>query len=125
MKQIFVKSSYVQWNCQHLEVEGRGVRPDEPLWDHGDQIRLRYDMQSLGVVRNAEHHLSLAALPKPCIHRIFGELASNDRNMPGFQKHLGLSNLACDRMAASRCARVAICKQALLMKTLERLPSLP
>ena len=77
MKQIFVKSSYVQWNCQDLEVEVSAYTwtSRSGITAISDQIALRY--AKLGVVKNAEHHLSLAALlPKPCIHRIFGELAS-------------------------------------------------
>jgi len=120
MKQVFVKGSYIQRDRRHVEVEEVRVRADQTFRDDRNQIGLSYHVQGLEIVRNDECDVSLVALqPKPGIQRIFGEFRTNDRNLPGFQEFFAIRDSARQRMAASRCYRIPVRKQALLIKSLE------
>ena len=53
VEQVLVECSDVQRHRQHSETEDCGVRTDEALGDHGDEVGLGHDMQCLKVMRNS------------------------------------------------------------------------
>ena len=52
VEQVFVEGSDIHRHRQYLETEDRGVRTDEALRDHRDEVGLGHDVQCLKVVRN-------------------------------------------------------------------------
>jgi hypothetical protein len=122
VEQEFVECSDIQRHRQHLETEHCGMRADEALRDHGNEIGLGHDMQRLEVVRNRERYVSSVTLfAKPAVHGIFGEFPSNDRNMLHLEKGGRTRNLARNRVAVSHRTGIAIGKELLLIKALEHI----
>lgn len=120
VQQIFGKGSNVQRNRYDFEIESLGPRPDEPLGDDREQVRLRDDMQSLQILGNAQYHVSLATIPaQPGVQRIFGEFRTHHRDMCGSQKSLSVETEIKQRMTAPDRDGVPIDKEALLVEALE------
>lgn len=119
MKQILIEGSGVQGRLNCDDIQHGGIGQHQTLWKHGDEIRLRHNMQGLQIVWDCQYDVSFAAfLAQPCVDWILGEFTRHHRNMPRNQETIARHRTG-KWMISSHCAGVAVGKQALLIEALK------
>jgi hypothetical protein len=109
MEEILAESTHIQRDRFHGQVKDRSVRPNQALWNHSDQLRLRYQMERFNVVGDGDSDLTRAPqLLQPGVNRIRGEFLCRDSDVGCFQKRRKVKLFATQAVTCAHDTYVAV-----------------
>jgi hypothetical protein len=117
VQEVFVESANGERYREGPNPEEARVRTDQPLGDHGDEIRVGDEVERLEVVGDGQGDVPAPAfLPEPGIDRVLPVLSSHDRHVPRLEEERGGQGSPQKAMAAAYGARIPIREEPLLVE---------